>query len=540
MDTEQTESSTFLGQSRPPAEPVVLVSVVIPTYNSGALVGDGLEALARQTMPADQMEVIIVDDGSTDGTWAQLRQWAGPPGLRIFQQPHSGTPSAGRNTGLRHARGKYVFFHDADDQLGEDALRRLVAVAEREGSDVVVGRVCGVGQPSPSGSAGETVLDADLLDDGVWRSLSPHKLFSRALVDGLGLVFQEDMVQGEDQVFVASCLFAARKVSVLRDYDYYHRRRRSDGKNLSRQGQSLQNKLLTCTRMTALVVAHSCPGDRREKLLRRVLVGTLAPGLAKPYMRAQPAEREAFLSELKNQVLPFLSSQHLSWANEAARARLAVAKRGRAEDLVCLNEVLGLAPRYVVEQGVLTRDFGDAINSLLPATLRKVDTLPVLGHRILAVERVRSGFRLRVQLTEPPVSIDRIDVIARLRGADVRVPVSGRLSAAGEVTCTLSPRELSVAAESLAARRPASSVEQKQTWDFTLLGYVGLTAVSRARLSWGGSAVLPGDSVGPSRLRPWGGLRANVFATKSFNVSLTIQPVDRRERRWPFGEAGRP
>ena len=76
-------------------------------------------------------------------------------------------------------------------------------------------------------------------------------------------------MQGEDQVFVATCLFAARKISTLGDSNLYHRRLLPDNSNLSRQRQTLMNKQLTTSRMVALVVANTTPGLRRDRLLRR-------------------------------------------------------------------------------------------------------------------------------------------------------------------------------------------------------------------------------------------------------------------------------
>ncbi|HLM21254.1 MAG TPA: glycosyltransferase family 2 protein, partial [Propionibacteriaceae bacterium] len=120
--------------SVPPA-----VSVIIATYNAGPLLAHALDAVAAQSLPAHLIEVLVVDDGSTDGTWSYLTDLErARPNIKIFQQPHSGGPSAGRNRALSEATGSYVFFHDADDYLGPDALRRLVAVAEQQGSDIVV------------------------------------------------------------------------------------------------------------------------------------------------------------------------------------------------------------------------------------------------------------------------------------------------------------------------------------------------------------------------------------------------------------------
>jgi hypothetical protein len=355
-----------------PDDPL-LVSVIIPTFNSCELLKDALEALDRQTLPADRREILVIDDGSTDETWQFLSTQTVRRNFHPIRQPHSGMAGTGRNTGIRHATGKYLFFHDADDYLGEDALRRLVSVAEHEGSDVVVGRSCRVGDRPPSTFVSKkTVLDADVLRDGIWRSLSPHKLIRRSLVERLNLRFPEDMKQGEDQVFIASCLFAAGKITSLRDYVYYYRRSRDDGLNTSRQSQTLQNKWLTTSRMAALIVANTVPGQRREDLFRRVMVGTLAPALSGPFMRATSAHRNAFLNDLKREVLPYLTPGHLNSATGPARIRLAVAQLGDADDLAHLNNVLALPARYRNVDGLVTRELGEDLDTLLPATVRRV------------------------------------------------------------------------------------------------------------------------------------------------------------------------
>lgn len=351
-----------------------MVSVIIPTYNSRELLAVALKALEGQTITPEQLEILVVDDGSTDGTWPFLASQSRLPNLRAFWQVHTGSASAGRNVGIRHARGKYLFFHDADDYLGEDSLRRLVSAAEQEGSGVVVGRSSYVGSPPPHNLVAEIVSDADVLADGIWRSLSPHKLISRSLIDRLQLRFHEDMKQGEDQVFVASCLFAAERITKVRDYVHYYRRRRDDGLNLSRQPQTLQNKWLTTSRMTALVVANTVSGERREKLLRRVMITTLALGLSKPFMLADPTERTVFLTDLKREVLPHLTVGHLESASEKSRIRLAVAQRGDADDLVRANAQLARPARYRTEGGLVARDLGKELNRLLPPELRTVSS----------------------------------------------------------------------------------------------------------------------------------------------------------------------
>ena len=112
-------------------------------------------------------------------------------------------------------------------------------MAKQQDSDIVVGQISWIGRPDTEPGLSKTVLDADILDDGIWRSLTPHKLIRRSRSEDRGLRFYGDMVQGEDQVLMASCLFAARKISILGEQDLYHRRMMADGSNLSRRNGRL-------------------------------------------------------------------------------------------------------------------------------------------------------------------------------------------------------------------------------------------------------------------------------------------------------------
>ncbi|WP_027184631.1 glycosyltransferase [Desulfovibrio inopinatus] len=85
------------------------LSVVIPAYNAAATLPDLLEALAKQTVPASDFEVLIVDDGSTDAT-AEIAHRAG---VRVISQQNQG-PASARNHGAREAHGKIVVFTDSD------------------------------------------------------------------------------------------------------------------------------------------------------------------------------------------------------------------------------------------------------------------------------------------------------------------------------------------------------------------------------------------------------------------------------------------
>lgn len=105
-----------------------LVSVVIPTYNGERFVAETLRAVLAQTHPA--VEIVVVDDGSSDGTCRIVQATA--PGARLLQQKNARV-SAARNKGLEAARGEYVIFLDQDDIWHPEQLARQVAWMQQHG-----------------------------------------------------------------------------------------------------------------------------------------------------------------------------------------------------------------------------------------------------------------------------------------------------------------------------------------------------------------------------------------------------------------------
>ena len=98
------------------------VSVIVPTYNNRALLPETLDSVLGQSF-AD-FEMIVVDDGSTDGTAAIIKN--DYPQIRYFHQPNRG-PAAARNAGVSLARGDYLAFCDHDDLWNPHHLRSLLA-----------------------------------------------------------------------------------------------------------------------------------------------------------------------------------------------------------------------------------------------------------------------------------------------------------------------------------------------------------------------------------------------------------------------------
>ena len=87
------------------------VSVVIPTFNRADTIGDSIKSVLEQTFK--DFEVIVVDDGSTDGTESVVAAF-GDSRIKYIMQDNAGACAA-RNNGIRHANGEYIAFQDSDD-----------------------------------------------------------------------------------------------------------------------------------------------------------------------------------------------------------------------------------------------------------------------------------------------------------------------------------------------------------------------------------------------------------------------------------------
>src|SRR5919107_875173 len=98
---------------------MAFVTVVIPIFNGAPFVGKAVKSLRAQTMK--NVEIIVVDDGSTDGTQAVLAELERTQGIQWYQQDHGG-PARSRNRGIEEARGEFIALLDCDDVWLPDKL----------------------------------------------------------------------------------------------------------------------------------------------------------------------------------------------------------------------------------------------------------------------------------------------------------------------------------------------------------------------------------------------------------------------------------
>lgn len=300
------------------------VTVIVPAWNVEQYLEQCLSSVVEQSIGVDSLELLVVDDGSTDGTPAIADAFAAEhPQVRVWHGPNSGGPGRPRNIGLDQARGEFVLFLDADDFLGPEAIARLVSMADRAGSDVVLAKMAGAdGRPVPHRAFARTRERAAVRD--VYSSLSVLKLFRRSLIERLGLRFTEGLAGGEDAPFTMRAYFAADTISVVGDYDCYYARLRRGSQTTKGWKWSEQRLFDHQDRMAGRIalLRELCPDpELRDALTLRHLDDLLRPYKLQWVELDEHARRVTFAHSaelLTNLLTPELMARLKPW--QALRA----------------------------------------------------------------------------------------------------------------------------------------------------------------------------------------------------------------------------
>jgi glycosyltransferase involved in cell wall biosynthesis/O-antigen/teichoic acid export membrane protein len=201
-----------------------LISIIVPVYNGEAQLERCLGSVIGQSMPADYFEIILVDDGSTDGSAGIIDRYAAlyPDTIRVFHRENRGV-AVTRNFALGEAKGKYIAFLDQDDFFDRAYLEILYDEISEGGYDMVI---CGYRRPDTNGRVRRKQF---IYDDEVsfylltapWARMIDREFIARA-----GAEFWNNPV-GEDSVFIAELLSSGGKIKCLPyiGYNWYYNRK---------------------------------------------------------------------------------------------------------------------------------------------------------------------------------------------------------------------------------------------------------------------------------------------------------------------------
>ena len=316
----------------------VKVSVVVPVYNPGPYIDPCIESLLGQTMSADDLELIFVDDGSTDDSLAKLQAVAAEhPQVTVIPIPNSGWPGKPRNTGADQARGDYVMFVDQDDTMEPEALERMHTLAAASGADVVLGKVIsdfrGVNhEVYRTHRPSCTVFDAPLME-----SLTPHKMFRADFLREKGIRYPEGPRRLEDQLYMAKAYFAASAATVVGDYVCYRYLRRPDGGNAGSKRFDPAVYYGNLREVLDVVDAHTAPGEQRDHFYRRFLRVELLGRLGGGKVLKHPEDYfDALLREVRALLEERFPATVDAGMGAAMRVRAGIVRKGDREQILAL------------------------------------------------------------------------------------------------------------------------------------------------------------------------------------------------------------
>ncbi|WP_051258390.1 glycosyltransferase family 2 protein [Atopococcus tabaci] len=227
-----------------------LVSIIVPAYNVENYIEECVDSLLAQTY--SPIEVIVLDDGSTDQTVKLLRSYEDT--ILLFENKENKGQGARRNQGMKIAKGKYLYFMDSDDWLEKDAIEKLVKQMSKTDADLVRfnGTVFYENSFETIQQEGRYDFSHQLVHQKVYAgdellhknrksfSASPCLyLIKKEVIDTHGLFFLEGVLH-EDEYFTARLFSVVEKMTYLNEA-FYHRRYR-DGSTMTKQSEEHQKR----------------------------------------------------------------------------------------------------------------------------------------------------------------------------------------------------------------------------------------------------------------------------------------------------------
>lgn len=217
-----------------------LLSVIVPVYNTAAYLTECIESIRNQTY--GNLEIILVDDGSTDASGTICDQYAAQYDcIRVFHIENHGQ-SAARKTGVARAEGEYIGFVDSDDRIDADMYGEMLEYAVENSLDMVC---CGLiyekgdsavkryNDVSPGVYDYEAIRKKILsgvlafgTDYSTDRKIEPHlvnKLVKKEIIEKVFSAVNEQIYWGEDALSVLKCVLLSNRMGILKKTFYHYR-----------------------------------------------------------------------------------------------------------------------------------------------------------------------------------------------------------------------------------------------------------------------------------------------------------------------------
>lgn len=459
-----------------------LLSVVVPVYNVASYLGDTLTSLQQQLV--HDIEIIVVDDESTDGSDRIAREFADrDTRFRVVAQANAG-PGIARNTGVEVATGRYLAFADGDDLVTPRGYAAMIACLEETGSAIAAGNAYrfseakGVQQSwthrqiFAESALRTNIHESPLLvkDRMMW-----NKVYRRSFWDAGRFVFP-DMRVLEDYIVALRAYLEAPSVDLLSQHVYLWRDRPSRD-SITQQVSNLQHaadRFTAARDVLRMVGAHTTDTEVLQEVMssfQHVDLVSLAESMVAVPETDQP-KAERYATELAHMIDPRL-------ATDTSRLARLIHKSLLAGDVQLARDVA---------QWRLTGDTNTLVGTLREQ--KRYDKLPVALGAVVARRKPQNPARPRklrsslvwanwsgdeLQLTI--LSTLRTDMARRVSAHLLLIPAEGRMI---RVPVDIAPTDNAVQVH---ARIPATLLRDLPSWEHLSLA----VALRSGPLSWRGT-----------------------------------------------------
>lgn len=213
----------------------VLVSAIVPVYNSEEFLEKCIESLRNQTLK--DIEIIFINDGSTDNSLDILKKYEKIDNrIRVVNQKNLG-PSAARNKGIRIAKGKYISFIDADDWIDEKMYQEMIKLAEKDNADIAICDITIVDKNGERYRKGlnieKNILNGDDIKELILKELIKsskynsmwNKIYRKSIVSEHKIFLDTKIFYAEDWLFNIKFLTSNAKRAIYVNKAFYYYRR---------------------------------------------------------------------------------------------------------------------------------------------------------------------------------------------------------------------------------------------------------------------------------------------------------------------------
>ena len=268
------------------------ISIIVPCYNVEKLVGRCLDSLLEQTLP--DIEIICIDDKSTDNTLGILKQYAdADKRVSIIEMPENRGVAVARNMGLAAAKSPYIGFIDPDDWVDADFYEKLYAAIAKSGADVAKATVKITNMQNKKSyidDLNERIKQNRLVwTYQFWSGLYNHDFLSKNNIN-----FPDEVITGQDSVFLTHVTLCTDNIVLVND-TYYHYFLLNDGsldsEFLSRRKS--QSKLDMIKHKLRLIHNANLTDEQKTEFIKYQVIPNICYEIKKRF-RYKPHKRQMF------------------------------------------------------------------------------------------------------------------------------------------------------------------------------------------------------------------------------------------------------